>query len=216
MATVSVGSSPVNVGTLTGNALYTSVSSALESLCPSVTQITALTLCSGTTTIPDIAYTADDDLAKDGELLVTADLSGYNSTQLRDALISSLASAARQAAAGSNCYVPEGSAGIGNVNPDPTDTLCNSAWFYEADYYNPWSRQAPNPGPTDFIHATIEFHTAPNNLDFLCEFIDLPLDALAIVEPKFAFEDFELEEGINLICEDVDGKKSEGSTAGDP
>ena len=89
MATVSIGSSPVNVGTLTGTVLYASVSSALESLCPSVTQTTAVTQCSGTATIPDIAYPSDDDLATNGELLVTADLSGYNSTQLRDPLIHS-------------------------------------------------------------------------------------------------------------------------------
>ncbi len=38
-ATVQAGSSPVRVGTLTGIALYTSISSALESICPSVTHL---------------------------------------------------------------------------------------------------------------------------------------------------------------------------------
>lgn len=213
VATVSVGSSPVNVGTLTGTALYSSVSNALESLCPEVTQTTALTQCSGAATIPDIAYPADDDLQTDGELQVVIGLSGYNSTQLRDALISSLAASAQQAATGSNCYVPEGSAGLGDAPPGPDDTLCNSAWFYEADYYNPWWREAPEPGPTDFIHATIEFHTAPNSFnDFVCEFIDLMIDALAVIEPEFAIEDLELEEGINIICENQEGDQTEGST----
>ncbi|PMD60766.1 uncharacterized protein K444DRAFT_528042, partial [Hyaloscypha bicolor E] len=200
VATVSIGSSPVNVGTLTGTALYTST--------------TALTQCSGSATVPNIAYASGDDLATDGELLVTADISGYNTTQLRDALIVSLATSAQQAATGSNCYVPEGSAGVGSPAPNPKDTFCNSAWFYEANYFNPWWRQAAYPGPTDFIHATIEFHTAPQSiLQFVCDFIDIAIDALALVEPEFIVEDAELEEGINLICQTNEGKESSASTA---
>ena len=214
VATVSIGSSPVNVGTLTGTALYTSVSSALKSICPSVTQTTALTQCSGSATVPNIAYASGDDLATDGELLVTVDISGYNTTQLRDALINSLATSAQQAATGSNCYVPEGSAGIGSPAPNPKDTFCNSAWFYEANYFNPWWRQAADPGPTDFIHATIEFHTVPQSiLQFVCDFIDIAIDALAIVEPEFIVADAELEEGINLICQTNEGKESSANTA---
>jgi len=213
VATVSVGSTPVNVGTLTGTALYTSISSALESICPSVTQTTSLTECSGSATVPNIAYASGDDLATDGELLVNAGLSGYNTTQIRNALIISLATSAQQAATGSNCYVPEGSAGVGDPAPNPKDTFCNSAWFYEADYFNPWWRQAANPGPTDFIHATIEFHTVPQTiLQFVCDFIDIAIDALALVEPEFIVEDAELEEGINLICQDNEGKQSTAST----
>ena len=40
------------------------------------------------------------------------------------------------------------------------------------------------------------------------------IGALAVVEPEFAIEDLELEEGINVICENVAGELSEGSTAG--
>jgi hypothetical protein len=214
VATVSIGSAPVNVGTLTGAALSASVSSALDAICPSVTQTTAITQCSGSATIADIAYASGDDLAIDGELQIIADLSGYNDTNLRLALINSLAASAQQAATGSNCYVPEGSAGLGNAAISPTDSFCNSAWFYEADFYNPWWREAVAPGPTDFIHVTIEFHTAPVDfLTFLCDFADLAIDALAAIEPEFAIEDLELEDGINFICQDAEGEETAGSSA---
>lgn len=58
-ATIELGSSAVNIGTLTSTALYTSISSALEKICPTVNQTTELTHCAtDTVTIKDIDYVA--------------------------------------------------------------------------------------------------------------------------------------------------------------
>ncbi|EXJ53791.1 uncharacterized protein A1O5_13040 [Cladophialophora psammophila CBS 110553] len=89
--TVQAGSSPVHVGTLTGTALYTSVSSALEKLCPLVTQTKSPTVCeTGSVTVPNIEYVSDDSLDRNGELVIKVAAGSYNSTALRDAMISSL------------------------------------------------------------------------------------------------------------------------------
>ena len=106
-ATVEAGSSPVHVGTLTGTALYTSISSALESICPSVSQTTSATVCeTDAVTINDIDYVdpVDGTLARTGELVVQVQSSSYNVTSLRDAMIKSAALTAQNSANGSNCY----------------------------------------------------------------------------------------------------------------
>jgi hypothetical protein len=67
---------------------------------------------------------------------------------------------------------------------------------------------------TDFIHATIEFHTVPQSiLQFVCDFMEIAIGALALVEPEFIVGDVELEEGINLICQTNEGKESSANTA---
>lgn len=106
IAQVQAGSSPVHVGTLTGSALYTSISSALETLCPPVTQTTTSTTCAETgQVISGISYVLENELATDGELTVRAEASSYNETSLRDAMIHSAALTAQQAStAASNCY----------------------------------------------------------------------------------------------------------------
>lgn len=105
-ATVQAGSSPVHVGTLTGTALYTSISSALESICPSVIQTTSAETCeTGTITIKYIDYVdpVHGTLAQ-GELDVQVQSSSYNVTSLRDAMIQAAAPTAQNSANGSNCY----------------------------------------------------------------------------------------------------------------
>jgi hypothetical protein len=106
LAQVQAGSSPVHVGTLTGSALYTSISSALETLCPPVTQTTTSTQCESTgRVIRGISYIVDEGLETDGELTVRAEASAYNETSLRDAMIHSAALTAFQASiATKNCY----------------------------------------------------------------------------------------------------------------
>ena len=104
VATVQVGSSPVHVGTLTGTALYTSVSSALEKICPTVSQTIGMTACqTDPVTINDIDYVDGRSLAQ-GELVVRVDSSQYNATSLRDAMIKSAALTAQNSAQGKNCY----------------------------------------------------------------------------------------------------------------
>ncbi|KAF4628870.1 hypothetical protein G7Y89_g9285 [Cudoniella acicularis] len=124
-----------------------------------------------------------------------------------------LATSAQQAATGNNCYVPEGSAGLGNANPDPSDTFCSTANSYEANYFNQYWRLAPTPSPTDFIHITMEFVAKPDlSLIFACDFADLAIDALGALDPETIPEDIGLEEGINLVCEDQEANMIEKST----
>lgn len=82
-ATVELGSSVVNFGTLTSTALYTSVSNALTSLCPTGTQA-----CSKeTATIKGISYISTDIeketlLETDGELEIWVQSSQYTASSL--------------------------------------------------------------------------------------------------------------------------------------
>ena len=105
-ATVQVGSSPVHVGTLTGTALYTSISSALDVLCPTVSQTEEMTACStNSVVIGGIDFVDLGFLDKGGELVVKVESSSYNQTSLRDAMINSAALTAQNSAQGSNnCY----------------------------------------------------------------------------------------------------------------
>ena len=82
--TATMGNSSVHLGTLTGSALYTSVSDALTSLCPDVTQTTSSTQCQETDSfkIKDIEYKkSDGSLERGGELEVLVEASYYNDTK---------------------------------------------------------------------------------------------------------------------------------------
>lgn len=48
-----------------------------------------------------------------------------------------------------------------------------------------------------------KFHVTQG--DFLCEFLEVLTDALAVVEPEFAVGEVELGEGIAAICGDFGG-----------
>lgn len=106
--TLEAGKSSVHVGALTGTALSASVSSALEALCPTATAGGVDTACGGgQAVISGIEYSDEDVLSTGGELVVTVESSKYNETQMRDALIKTIATAAQQAAVGDNCYQQE-------------------------------------------------------------------------------------------------------------
>lgn len=79
VASVTVGSKPVHVGTLTGGDLYTSVSDALVSLCPTPSQTESATQCdeTGSISIGGIEY-VDDEFLQTGSLVVEVPTSGYN------------------------------------------------------------------------------------------------------------------------------------------
>jgi hypothetical protein len=80
-----MGSSSVHLGTLTGSALYTSISNALTSLCPTVSQTPSSSSCQQTepVQISGIEYKNDDDtIARDGLLEVLIDSSEYNETRI--------------------------------------------------------------------------------------------------------------------------------------
>jgi hypothetical protein len=238
VATVTVGSAPVHVGTLTGVALYTAVSNALESLCPPVTQTTTSTQCSetGQAEIGGVPYVDPGESLDSGSLIVKVPTSGYNLTSLRDAMIASIALSIQTSATGKNCFnvtyeveeLKRRDGLLGWVDEAlrtsrrllgfrdhlaPRDrpylstehmTMCNGAYFHTTNYYDPFWRTAPQPGPTDFINALFTFE-ASNNDQFLCEFIDMLVDGLTVLAPEFAVEDVELEEGIDTLCCLADG-----------
>jgi hypothetical protein len=105
--TLEAGTSSVHVGTMTGTALYTKVSSALNKICPTPSN-GAFTGCSqDSAVIGDIPYVEGGFLANDGEIVVTVESSKYNNSDILQALIKTAATAAQQAATGKNCYKAE-------------------------------------------------------------------------------------------------------------
>ena len=101
--TIQAGSFAANVGTLTSDALYTSISSALDSLCPTTEPVCD----TGTVEIDGIAYVdpneGDAVLRTDGKLLVSVESSSYTQQSIRDSLISGSAQSANGSATGTNC-----------------------------------------------------------------------------------------------------------------
>jgi hypothetical protein len=111
LATVTVASSLINVGTLTGTALSGAIATVLSALCPAPTQNIIPTTCNATkqeiiTKIVEV--TCDDVLgcaeASDGQLVVQVPTSSYNDTDMRDWMISAIATAAQYSAAGNHCH----------------------------------------------------------------------------------------------------------------
>ena len=214
-ASVTAGTSPVHVGTLTGSALYTSVSSALESLCPPVTG-TSVTQCvqTGTVAIKGIDYYIQDDnpdkeLGQDGELTITA-IGFYNVTSLRDAMIKSVASSIQYSATNKNCYNQQYLPLTEKAKRSPLGppeggiyediTLCNAGGYTEVDYYDPWWLEHPHPHLSDKIMVFLGFEHGHAG-DYLCDFIEVLMDVVAVLEPEFAVEDVELGEALNVVCE---------------
>ena len=89
VASIDVDSSLVNVRMLTGDPLFSSISSAMDKLCPKVTQTDTLTQYNGVDKIPikNIAYSEKDleetILQTDGILNVQILASSYNDSKIR-------------------------------------------------------------------------------------------------------------------------------------
>ncbi|KAI1770792.1 hypothetical protein F4818DRAFT_445975 [Hypoxylon cercidicola] len=220
--TLEAGSSSVHVGTLTGDALYTSVSNALDKICPTPSGSGgSFTSCStDSATIPNIDYIDDDSLYKAGELIVSVESSKYNDTKIRDALIKTAAAAAQNAAVGSNCYQQGYDSMLWKRSwwlPDlfrrdhPTVTrkqitFCNTVGFAGPQYYSPWWRTG-EAGATDYIDARWEFHETATSEDFACDLLQAAVDAFAFIQPEFAVEDIELGEVIDIVCKGDEEKR---------
>lgn len=219
--TIEAGSSSVHVGTMTGSALYTGVSKALESLCPSVTQTKSMTGCStDTAKVNNIAF-VDGGFLAEGTIDVKVGSSAYNVTSLRDAMIRSAALAAMHSASGKNCYSVQYDTEVLKKRDDESwvsgmmpsifkrdhpypeshhGTFCNMAGFAGVQYYDPWWRLGP-PGPSDHIYVEYSFDSGGGG-DFECDLLTDLVDAFAILQPEFAIGDIELGEAINIICKD--------------
>lgn len=223
--TVQAGSSPVHVGTLTGTALYTSVSSALEKLCPSVTQTKSSTACeTGGVTVSNVEYVSAGSLDSNGELVIKVAASSYNSTTLRDAMIKSAALTAqrgseqqsscsnqtyttiwkRDAPPPSRIYGRRSSLFVGypRDRPEPVEqkgVFCNTAAFAGVGYFSAEWRKVQNPGAEAYIDATWEFQAEPGG-DFLCDFIEDLEVGLAVLAPEFAAGDLALAPEVQAFC----------------
>lgn len=219
---VQAGSSPVHVGTLTSTALSSSISSALESLCPTVSQTTEMTKCSQEAIkIPKIPYkNPGDNLLDHGELNVRVQASQYNATSLRDAMIRSAAMTAMTSATGNNCYIehydvegpvkrnliPNIRRWLGLETRDHVSrtqeemSMCKAVSFAGVQYLPQHWRESPDPqNTTMYIDAAWDFQT-PKDSTIVCDFIAELIDGLAVLEPEFVLADAELGQAISAAC----------------
>ncbi|KAK8024521.1 hypothetical protein PG993_012587 [Apiospora rasikravindrae] len=231
--TIEAGPSSVHVGTVTGTQLYTSVSNALEGLCPTPTN-NAKTECKaeGAVAVKKIPYKSGGFLAQDGELQVKVGASQYNDTQIRGALIKIAAAAAQHAATGKNCYeaeyeVEQYKRGLGrNYWWDPRRVLdslptvvnrgdiphampsqatwCNTVGFYGPHYFNPWWKLQAQPGATAYLNIEFDFRKGTSG-DFDCAVLQGAADALMFVAPEFAVGEIGLGEIIQVACDCAEG-----------
>ncbi|KAK8071347.1 hypothetical protein PG997_011550 [Apiospora hydei] len=225
--TIEAGPSSVHVGTVTGTQLYTSISNALEGLCPTPTN-NARTECKaeGAVAVKKVPYKSGGFLARDGELQIKVGASQYNDTQIRGALIKTAAAAAQHAATGKNCYEAEyeveqykrravrrhwwdprrvlDRADIPHALPSQA-TWCNTVGFYGPHYYNPWWKLQAQPGATAYLDIEYGFHHGGTGGDFDCAVLQGAADALMFVAPEFAVGEIGLGEIIKVVCNWVTG-----------
>ena len=204
-ATKQIGSSPVPVGTLTSDALVSSISSAISVLCPP-----QQTGCDQETKVPikGIVYVEDDSKLDDGELLVQIDSASFqqsgNDNTVRSALFGMAAHSFAAAASGSNCanhtYAVEEFRRRDSVDDDDANStlvprdhpylaeesilLCNAAHFTSPQYYAQDWREQEQPGPQDYVSVEINFKTGPGGA-LICDFIE---EFMEFVEATFTPE----------------------------
>lgn len=87
---------------------------------------------------------------------------------------------------------------------DEKTQLCNAANFAAVNYFNPWWRNAPNPGATDYIYIDYTFHVGPGG-EFVCDFIADLTEELAVIAPEFTTGEVALGEEIRAVCAEADG-----------
>ena len=200
--------------------LSSSISNALASLCPTVTQTTSMTNCdSDTVKIPDVVYKEQPDgTISKGELDVSVKSSQYNDTRLRKAMIDAAALTAMQSATGNNCYDEEYTVLkkrslipslfrrwlLGRAEPAESIskhmTMCVASSFAGVQYFPEYWRQAQNP-ENEFMWLDAEWDfVVPPSAQLTCEFIAGLVDALVLIAPEFATEDVALGEEIDAAC----------------
>ncbi|TGO66845.1 hypothetical protein BOTNAR_0053g00380 [Botryotinia narcissicola] len=149
-ASMEMGSSKVNVGTaMTGEVLFTSVSNALTSLCPTLTSSGAWTSCqTGTINLGDATW-LNDNSREDGKVTIKVTDAQYNTTDYLDMFIHMIASTAHATATGNNCKLLEWEeiswrkrdAFASNGPQEPTTErggahFCNMNRFLDTQFYD--------------------------------------------------------------------------------
>ena len=90
---VATSLSAQSIGTLTGGHLYTAISNALVTACPSPTSGSTVSACATPSPIKDIPYLAGSELNYDGELTLSVSFVQYSDPETLAAMIASVATA---------------------------------------------------------------------------------------------------------------------------
>lgn len=158
VASMELGSSKVNVGTtMTGEALFTSISNAVMSLCPTPTSEGVWTSCETGTVNVGPATWLNNGKPEDGELTIHITDAEYNTSSYLQLFTQMLSGAANASASGSNCQLLDwaytnyiGKRDIGgraNAPAPPVthkghDTFCNINSFFDTQFYDGVQEQA--------------------------------------------------------------------------
>ena len=148
-ASMEMGSSQVNAGTaMTGLALFTSISNALTSLCPTPTSPGAWTICeTGVIEVGSATYLDPaTEERSEGTVTVKVTDAQYNATNFHDLFINMIASAANASATGNNCnssqweqeIITKRDEGGGTLTKwiSGTDIWCNMNGFLDTQFYD--------------------------------------------------------------------------------
>jgi hypothetical protein len=196
---VQVGQHGVNVETLTSSALYSSISSALDKLCPSPTGSSGACATS-TVTIGGIDYIEPITEAKEqGSLAIAVDSSNYGSDSVRqDMIVYAARTAIAGASTNNSCQEQGYQVAEYRAVARENITLCNAPSFAGVQFYD-----AKSSGTAGWLDARWEFETwsgGPFNCAEVLDGINVVLD---VVAPEAAAElglDFE---GVTAVCEEV-------------
>ncbi|TVY39833.1 hypothetical protein LSUB1_G002573 [Lachnellula subtilissima] len=202
LATMEMGSSKVNVGTtMTGEVLYTSISNALTSLCPTPTSSGAWTSCqTGTVKVGQAAY-LESGQPEEGEVTLHVTDAQYNSTDYLNLFINMIAGSANASATGKNCKPLDWSYVTDNVKrdvdgravgpPEPvqhkgTSTFCNLNSFLDTQWYDGIQESAQMWFETEFGFAAGELgdFDCVGSVDVVAEVLGAIFDAIF---PEFAW-----------------------------
>ncbi|EKG20857.1 hypothetical protein MPH_01840 [Macrophomina phaseolina MS6] len=129
--------SVVYIGTLSSSALYSSMTSALEKICPTAAANGYTTCNSDTVQIDSTHYHLDDE-EQDGHLDVSVESSNYSSANGRDGMIRSIALAAQQGATHLSCYWESWRCNANECTHGPEKRrLCRTVGFAGIQYVDP-------------------------------------------------------------------------------
>ena len=187
------GTQSVNAGLLTGNALYTSISDALMSVCPSPKG--TITSCTAEPVITSISYVDEfHDLRTNEELIIHVDWALYHDPDVLESLIMAVANVMR-----SSSLRPENTADFsycfgegGEVNKC-TDGSAPGDWPKVKLTNVPKSVQAifteqdgNTDGKVDFQQLQVSFRSALLESPFLCAMAAFAWDTVAVMTDGIA------------------------------
>ncbi|KAI9693207.1 MAG: hypothetical protein M1822_005203 [Bathelium mastoideum] len=208
--TVEVGSSSVNVGSLTSLALYTSVSNALQTLCGGDDSTTACAMgASATQTIEHVAFINENNDPEDGDLLVSVLDSNFSSNDIKNMMVASIATVVNASATGGNCWnVTNENENAIDYDPDPiTYYMCNAAGFVGFQYYSEQSG-------FEYIDAYLTFQVPQSKGEFACdEFIGFAEMALQIFLPEMKIPEEASGAVLKLGCQAAVAEESSDATS---